>query len=140
MPPQGYHMPMMPAAYPMPMQPMMPLQPMMGCANPARDRPGMPCGGTMSVQQHLVTLQSSLSPAQREVAVMHLAECDWRGNPQIVPALLTYAKDDPAATVRTACVTGLMRMNAGGDAVTQTLSQLRSDSDPRVRQAGDQAM
>jgi hypothetical protein len=108
--------------------------------NPAMDRPGLPATGTMSIQQNVTTLQTSIYPSQRETAVMNLAACDWRTNPQVVQVLVTAARDDPAPLVRVACVTGLERMNVTAEPVLQTLNQLKTDSDARVRQAAAQAL
>jgi hypothetical protein len=134
-------MPMMPQGYPvmMPMMPAMPMQPM-GFANPAMDRPGMPMNSSMTLQQKISILQTSIYPTTREEAVISLCEGEYRGHPQVVQLLMRVAKDDPAPTVRAACVAGLMRMNVTGDSMLQTLTTLKTDSDPRVRRAVDEAM
>ena len=55
-------------------------------------------------------------------------------------ALLEGAKQDPAPTVRAGCVTNLMRMNVATAAFRSLLEELRTDADPRVREAADQAI
>ena len=134
-------MPMMTQGYPMmmPMMPVMPVQPA-GYANPMMDRPGMPIGNTMSLQQKISILQTSIYPTTREQAVISLCEGDYRGHPQVVQLLMHVAKDDPAPTVRAACIAGLTRMNVSGEPMMQTLTTLKTDSDPRVRHAVDEAM
>jgi hypothetical protein len=133
-------MPMMPQGYPamVPMMPVMPVQPA-GYANPAMDRPGMPMG-PLSLQQKINILQTSIYPTTREEAVISLCEGDYCGHPQVVQLLMRVAKDDPAPTVRAACVSGLARMNVTSEPMMQTLNTLKSDSDPRVRQAVEEAM
>jgi len=135
--PQPYPMPMMAQPYPMPM---MPMQPAMVYANPAMDRPGMPVAAGLSMQQSINILQSSIFPTQRETAVIQLSTCDWRTYPQIVNMLLTTAKEDPAAMVRVAAVSGLGRMGIATDAVITTFNQLKHDSDARVRLEAEQAL
>jgi hypothetical protein len=136
--PQGYPMPMMAQAYSMPI--MMPMQPAMAYANPAMDRPGIRAGGPMSMQQSVEMLMSSIYPTQRETAVEHLCACDWRANPQVVTLLLTTAKEDPAAMVRVAAVSGLARMGVSTEAAIATYTLLKSDVDPRVRLEAEQAL
>ena len=48
-------------------------------------------------------------------------------------------RQDPAPTVRAGCVLCLARMNCQNEAVTKALQALRTDADPRVREAVDQA-
>jgi hypothetical protein len=130
----GYQMPMM-------MMPMMPAQPA-GYGNPVMDRPGgIPTGlSPTNMQQNINTLQSSLYPSQREMAVINLCEGEYRGHPQVVQLLLKVARDDPAPTVRAACVMGLARLNVNSEAMKQTLTALKTDADPRVRVAVDEAL
>jgi hypothetical protein len=105
---QGYPMqPAMPQGYPMPA---MAAPPAMAYANPAMDRPGIRPAASMSVQQCTYVLQSSLYPAQREMAIDQLCASDWRANPHIVNVLLTAASEDPAPTVRAAAASALARM------------------------------
>jgi hypothetical protein len=52
---------------------------------------------------------------------------------------LQSAAQDPAATVRAGCVTCLGRIQAAVEPVFGTLHAMRSDIDPRVRSAVEQA-
>jgi hypothetical protein len=74
------------------------------------------------------------------VAANNLATYDWRSNPQIVTVLASAAREDPAATVRSACVYALARMGVATEPVMQTLNQLPNDNDPRVRQEVERAL
>jgi hypothetical protein len=133
-------MPMMAQGYPVPMMPMQNMQPAVAYANPAMDRPGMPAGGNLSVQQCTYILQSSIYPTQREMAVDQLCACDLRANPHVVHVLLTTAKEDPAAMVRVAAVNGLTRLGVANEAAIATYTQLKNDADPRVRFEAEQAL
>jgi hypothetical protein len=136
MPPQQ---PMMPPQQPMmpPQQPMMPpQQPMI---QPANYQQAMPSAQAQQVEQLIKVMRENAYPAQREWAAQMLANYEWRVHPQIVPALLQSAGQDPAATVRAGCVTCLGRMQAAVEPVFGTLHALRSDIDPRVRSAVEQA-
>jgi hypothetical protein len=117
----------------------------MAYANPAMDRPGMAPNayqptGPDAVYQHLTILKSSLYPAQREWSVLTLARFDWRQNPHVVQGLLVAAKEDPAPSVRAACIRALAEMNVPLAMIRRELEPLQSDSDPRVRQAAQQAL
>jgi hypothetical protein len=143
---QGYPMMPYPAPMPMPMMgqgyPMMPAMPMQPVqyVNPSMDRPGLMVPGSMSLQQKISLLQTSIYPSTREEVVISLCESDSRSQPQVVQLLLKVAKDDPAPMVRAACITGLTRMNVAGEQMVQTLAALKTDADPRVRQAVEDAM
>ncbi len=110
-----------------------------GPANPAAyGYPGYPAPNP--AMQLVATLQDSLYPSQREWAADNLVGCDWRNQPQVVSALTTSAAKDPAATVRAACVRALARMGANSAAVVTTVHGLKTDGDPRVRQAAEEAL
>ena len=85
-------------------------------------------------------LRESSYPEQREWAAQSLVSFEWRAHPQIVPALLQSASQDPAASVRAGCVYCLGRMQAAVEPVFSTLHSLRNDIDPRVRQEVEQAL
>jgi hypothetical protein len=110
--------------------------------NPAMDRRQAPISANpaMDMAQILQVLRASPYPAQREWAANTLSTYDWRGHPEAVQTLLQAAKEDPAATVRASCVYSLGRMNAASEPVITTLSMLRNDGDPRVRQEVEQAL
>ena len=100
-------------------------------------------GGAMSdantVAQIIKVLQESPYPAQREWAATNLATFDGRVYPHLTQVLGLAARQDSAANVRAAAVYGLSRMNLQNDAVLGTLSALRGDADPQVRQEVEQA-
>jgi hypothetical protein len=61
-------------------------------------------------------------------------------SPQIVNAMVTAAREDPAPTVRAACVRCLCRMNVATDLVAETLRGLKNDPDAGVRQAAEETL
>lgn len=109
---------------------------------------GQPIGTPLSavkptpenVHQMVVALHDSLYPSQREWAAENMAAVDWRTNPQVVQALTTAAKEDPAATVRASCVRCLAKMQVNTPPVITVVRGLKNDADPRVRQEADRAM
>lgn len=135
----GYpQMPMPAPMYPPMYPPMAPLPPPSGLA-----AAGAPSGMTIdpaSVQQWLGVLYASPYPAQREWAAMNLAAVDIQSSPDVLQALLTAAKKDPAATVRAGCVQCLARQNLTSQPVLTTLHALASDPDPRVRTEAEQSL
>jgi hypothetical protein len=88
----------------------------------------------MPIDQVINLLRDSTFPAERERAAASLATFDWRTNPHVVSALIHGATQDPAASVRAACVHQLGQIGAATDLVRNTLQLLRADSDPRVRE------
>ncbi|HZZ80050.1 MAG TPA: HEAT repeat domain-containing protein [Gemmataceae bacterium] len=135
LPPQNpFAPPMMPAGYGYP--PMMPQQPIQQTGyqpNPAQN------AAPQQIDQLIKVMRENAYPAQREWAAQMLSNYEWRTNPQIVPALLQSATQDPAASVRAGCVTCLGRMQAAVEPVFATLHGLRNDIDPRVRSEVEQA-
>ena len=99
---------------------------------------GMPA--VADVGQLLAALKDSLQPSQREWAVEGLAKVNWRSNREVVPALLTAVREDPAYLVRLSCVKALVKMKATEPAVFSTLETLKADDDARVRQEAEQAL
>jgi hypothetical protein len=95
---------------------------------------------TAAEQQMLGALRDSLYPSQREWAVAGLATFDWHAHPEVVQALLTAGHQDPAATVRAACVHHLARMNVNIMPVMELVQKSRADADPRVRLEADRAL
>ena len=135
---QTGYAPMMPQQQMMPMQQMMPQQPV----QPVNYQPAQPTQQvaiTQQVEQLIKVLRESSYPSQREWAAQSLTSFEWRAHPQIVPALLSSASQDPAASVRAGCVACLGRMNAAVEPVFGTLHAMRNDIDPRVRQEVEQA-
>jgi hypothetical protein len=96
--------------------------------------------GAKDIPQLMGVLRDSLYPSERECAADALAKVDWRTNPHVVQAIVTAARQDPAPTVRAACVHCLAGMNANTVAVLETVRALRMDTDARVRSEAEQAM
>ncbi|MCS6852643.1 MAG: HEAT repeat domain-containing protein [Gemmataceae bacterium] len=92
-----------------------------------------------SQQLLTVILRDSLYPSQREWAAENLA-ATGRGNPEVVQALLTAAREDLAPSVRATCARCLGQLKAADAQVVAALQVLQADSDPRVRQAASQAL
>jgi hypothetical protein len=92
------------------------------------------------VPKMLSMLQDALYPSQREWAADNLASCNWQTHPHVVQALVASAGKDPAATVRAGCIRALARMNVNTAPVITTLQVLRTDPDPRVRTAVEEAL
>jgi hypothetical protein len=91
--------------------------------------------------QHLLhVLRDSIYPSQREWAADQLAECDWKLNTPVVDAMVTAAREDPAATVRAGCVRCLGRMHANTVPVVMAVQSLKADADPRVRTEVQEAL
>jgi hypothetical protein len=143
--------PAMPAApgYPQQGGPMsMPMPSAGGVVRAGYQGSALATGGSMvdpqAMQQMMAktmaTLRDALYPSQRECAAETLATVDWRAHPYVVGALVTAAREDPAATVRADCVRCLARMNVNTTPVITTIQGLRTDTDPRVRQEADQAL
>jgi hypothetical protein len=61
-------------------------------------------------------------------------------HPDVVQALLTGAREDPAASVRAGCVRALSRMNANSVTVVSAVQAMQGDSDPRVRHEVERAL
>src|SRR5207249_7191929 len=108
----------------------------------AHQQPTMPTAQqsvTQQVEQLIKVMRESPYPAQREWAAQSLTSFEWRAHPQVVPAMIQSASQDPAASVRAGCVNCLGRMNAAVEPVFGALHSLRNDIDPRVRQEVEQA-
>jgi hypothetical protein len=146
----GYPHPQMPGmpmpGMPMPGMPMMlPQGPMVGI-NPLMSVPPSPIPAPVaavapeSVPQSLATLKDALCPSQREMAAERLAELNWRMQPQVVESLMKAAREDPAASVRAACVHALAHMQVNTPAVVAAMRELKTDSDPHVRQEAEEAL
>ena len=86
------------------------------------------------------SLKTALAPSQREWAADKLALLDWKTNPQAVEALLKAAREDPAGTVRAACVRSLGRMNVNTMPVVEALKAMKADADPMVQHEVAQAL
>jgi hypothetical protein len=141
------------APQPMPYPPAMPYPPMAGyppammmprpgygqpmAYNPAAAGPATP--EAASVPQLVAMLKEAMYPSQREMAADRLGSADYRKEQPIVEALVLGAREDPAATVRAACVRALNRMKAEGPAVESAVRELKNDRDERVRRVAEQS-
>ncbi len=137
LPPQNpFAAPTMPAgySYPMPQQ-----QQPQTVQQAGYQQAPTPTAIGQQIEQLVKVMRENPYPAQREWAAQMVAGYDWRVHPQVVPALLQSAAQDPAATVRAGCVNCLGRMQAAVEPVFATLHAMRSDIDPRVRGAVEQA-
>ena len=94
----------------------------------------------MTVHQALRDLKDALGPSQREMAAEQLSELDWRERPYIVECLTRAAKEDPAASVRAACVHALAHLEANTTKVVAAVRDLKNDGDPHVRQEAEEAL
>jgi hypothetical protein len=93
-----------------------------------------------TVQELMVTLRDSLYPSQREWAADQLSAPMWQNDAQVVQALTTAAKEDPAPLVRAGCVHALARMRINTVPVVAVVQALKNDPDPRVRTEAEQAL
>ncbi|HEX5273348.1 MAG TPA: hypothetical protein VFW33_22785, partial [Gemmataceae bacterium] len=82
--------------------------------------PAAPASG-MSAQQLTGMLRDSLYPSQREWAADKLSALDWKQNEAAILALAKAVGEDPAPTVRAACVRALARMKADSYAVVSAV-------------------
>jgi hypothetical protein len=133
-PPMAYYPPPMMAARPMYAPPM--------AYRPAPAPPPQPAASpteTASVPQLVGILKEALYPSHREQAADRLGSAENRTQREVVDALVLGAKEDPAATVRAACVRALTRMKADGPAVAAALRELSKDGDERVRREVEQS-
>jgi hypothetical protein len=90
--------------------------------------------------QMLATLHGSMLPSERERAVVMLSQCNWHAEPEAVAAIVNAAKSDPAPAVRVSCVRALARMKVATMPVYETLQELKTDKDIRVRQEAEQTL
>jgi len=95
---------------------------------------------TMSAQQLGGMLHDALYPSQREWAAEKLSAYDWKQNDAALQALTQALREDPAATVRAACVRALAKMKANTYPVVSAIQVAKNDADPRVRTEADEAL
>lgn len=147
-PPQAYGMQPMPGAAVPGMMPMMPPQgPVVGmnplmAVPPTQVAANKPAGlhDSESVPQLLAALKDSQLPSQREWAAEQLSEVNWHQQPHIADSLARSAKEDPAASVRAACVHALAHLKVDKPEVVAVVQELRNDRDPRVRSEVEEAL
>jgi|GEM_PF-5448182 hypothetical protein len=92
------------------------------------------------VPQLLAALKDSLRPSEREAAAEQLSELSWRVQPLVVEGLMKSAREDPAATVRAACIRALAHMKVTTPAALALVRDLKTDRDLRVRQEAEEAL
>lgn len=114
--------------------------PMQRVATSATAAPAGVSAPPTGVPQLLAALNDSLRPSEREAAAEHLSELDWRIQPLVVEQLMKAAREDPAATVRAACVHALAQMKVTTPAALALVRDLKADRDPRVRQEAEEAL
>lgn len=85
-------------------------------------------------------LRESDYPSQREWAADQLLVHSGGSSPQVVNALLLAAKEDPAPLVRAACIRCIAKMGVNTLPAVSQMQQLQGDSDPRVRDAAQDAL
>jgi hypothetical protein len=90
--------------------------------------------------QMLAMLRGSVMPSERERAVMMLSQFNWHAQPEAVAAIMIAAKSDPAPMVRVSCVRALARMKVNTMPAYETLMELKTDKDIRVRQEVEQTL
>jgi hypothetical protein len=112
--------------------------PQVAMANPPANL--LPDASALQPAEAMATLRDSIYPSQREFAASRLASLDWRGHGDVVQALVTAARQDPAPLVRAACVRALARMQCNTPQVLSTLQGLKTDGDPRVLHEVEQAL
>ena len=88
----------------------------------------------------MALLTNSIYPSEREWAAESLAKGADQTSPLVVQALFKSAKDDPAATVRAACIRHLGGMSASNPQIGAALYRFRSDSDPVVQKEVEQVL
>jgi hypothetical protein len=93
-----------------------------------------------STVSQLAVLKDSMYPSQREWAAVSLATVDWHTQPQVLRSLIEACREDPAATVRAACVRTILKMKANTPEVVNALRALKNDGDPRVKLEVEQAL
>lgn len=98
-----------------------------------------PTHHAMIVEQ-LVVLKTSLHPSQREFAAEQLGQISLRGNSEVIQTLFHGVKNDPAPTVRAACIRSLTRMKIHTIETMDLFRGMKTDQDPRVRLEADKAL
>jgi hypothetical protein len=111
--------------------------------NPLQERQRLsapPPVPAVNPQHAMMVLRDAANPEQREWAAVNLATVSWQSSPQVVEALLTAARKDPAPIVRAACVRSLARMHVNTAPAIGVLQALKADPDPRVQREATEAL
>lgn len=135
---------------PVSMPVMMPQAPAMMPQAPVMMQPTMPMAPNMPVSQApsllprdvvlQKTLKEALQPSEREIAAVQLTDTSNARTPAVKGALMTAAKEDPAATVRAACLRCLVKIAPGESSVMRTLEFAKEDRDTRVRNEANELL
>src|SRR5262249_2558495 len=87
-----------------------------------------------NAQDHLATLKDALQPSERQTAAEALIEGATGRSPEVRTALLTAVQQDPAATVRAACLRCLAKQGIRDQVYRDALAAAQRDQDMRVRE------
>jgi hypothetical protein len=93
-----------------------------------------------SLQAQLANLKDGAVPSQRELAAMSLTLSEHHKSPEVVTALMTSCKTDPAATVRATCVRCLFRLSVESPQVIPIIADRQSDKNVEVQKIAKLAM
>lgn len=107
-----------------------PPTPLIETPTPAAPMP--PAIDAATVERHLTGLRDRMLPSERERAAEALLGVDLKQHPNVIQALVTAAKTDPAATVRVCCLRALVKLNANTPSVLSLVDELEKDRDIRV--------
>jgi hypothetical protein len=99
-----------------------------------------PADAMTEVEMLIKVLKDALGPSEREIAAMKLCTGPHRTSNDVIQALVTAAKEDPAPTVRTCCVACLFGLASYAPEVMPVIRELQSDADKNVAKAAIQAM
>jgi hypothetical protein len=109
---------------------------------PPRDKPSGPAIGEEQspVEVQLTQLREAIGPSQRESAAMVLAVSEARTMPEVVKAIMSAARHDPAPSVRTTCVRCLYRLSSEVADVVPIIAECRADQNAEVAATASLAM
>jgi hypothetical protein len=102
--------------------------------------PAAPTAAGMTPQQLNGMLRDALYPSQREWAAEKLSALDCKQNEAAVQTLTQVLHDDPAPSVRAACIRSLARMKADSYAVVSAIQSAKKDADARVCNEAEEAL
>jgi hypothetical protein len=92
------------------------------------------------VELQIAQLKDGQGSTQREAAAMVLAVSEARTKPEVVKAIMTAARSDPAPSVRTTCVRCLYRLCGEVPDVVPVIADCRSDLNPEVSATAAKAL
>lgn len=103
-------------------------------AQPATAQPPVP------LQAQLANLKEAIAPSQRELAAMALTLGEHHQKPEVVDAIMTACRTDPAATVRATCIRCLFRLAPEAPQVIPVIEDRRSDKNVEVQKLAKLAL